>query len=82
MTLDELLDAPPWMADALCAEPAYPTSMFFPERGEPTEPAKAVCARCLVRQECLAYALAAGIPLGIWGGTSGRERRALRRDAA
>lgn len=29
---------------------------FHPERGVSSEPAKAVCAGCLVRAECLAYA--------------------------
>lgn len=52
---------------------------FFPERGEPTGPAKAVCRGCPVREACLEYALAAGETFGIWGGMSERERRRLRR---
>jgi WhiB family redox-sensing transcriptional regulator len=32
-----------------------------------------------VREECLDYALATGQKFGVWGGTSERERRALRR---
>ncbi|HEY1324318.1 MAG TPA: WhiB family transcriptional regulator [Streptosporangiaceae bacterium] len=41
--------------------------------------AKAVCAGCPVREACLAYAMAAGEPYGIWGGLTEDERRALRR---
>jgi len=72
-----MLDPPALTRDALCLEVASP-ALFFPERGDSTEPAKAVCARCLVRAECLAYALAEHIQHGIWGGTSERERRRLR----
>lgn len=78
-TLDDLADRPPWMRDALCRE--YPEVNFFPGRGEDTLPARAVCGRCLVRDECLAYALTlddGGGLTGIWAGTSGRERRRLR----
>ncbi|MGW1617353.1 WhiB family transcriptional regulator [Streptomyces sp. NPDC002285] len=41
--------------------------------------AKAVCSGCLVRTECLAYALDNRIEHGVWGGMTERERRALRR---
>jgi WhiB family transcriptional regulator, redox-sensing transcriptional regulator len=54
--------------------------MFFPERGESAEPARQVCARCPVREQCLDYAVSNGITGGIWGGMSERERRALRSD--
>jgi WhiB family redox-sensing transcriptional regulator len=52
--------------------------MFFPERGAPTSDAREVCRGCLVRAECLNYALATNEQHGIWGGLSGRERRRLR----
>jgi WhiB family transcriptional regulator, redox-sensing transcriptional regulator len=54
--------------------------LFFPLRGESTAPAKAACRGCVVREECLEYALANGEKFGIWGGMSERERRRLRRD--
>ncbi|MHC3470038.1 WhiB family transcriptional regulator [Streptomyces sp. 7R007] len=44
-----------------------------------TEQAKAVCGRCPVREECLGWALDHGEILGVWGGTSEMERRALQR---
>jgi WhiB family redox-sensing transcriptional regulator len=44
-----------------------------------TEVAKRVCARCPVREPCLASALQVGVDEGVWGGLSTDERRALRR---
>jgi WhiB family transcriptional regulator, redox-sensing transcriptional regulator len=52
--------------------------MFFPERGASLREAKAVCAGCVVRQECLEYALANAEKCGVWGGMSERQRRHLR----
>ncbi|MFD3497450.1 WhiB family transcriptional regulator [Streptomyces sp. NPDC058678] len=45
------------------------------------EQAKAVCRRCPVQEPCLQWALDTGQTLGVWGGTSENERRALRRRA-
>lgn len=53
--------------------------LFFPERGASTKEAKAVCKTCMVREECLEYALVGGEKFGIWGGLSERERRRVRR---
>lgn len=41
--------------------------------------AKAVCAGCPVRTECLAHALDHRIEYGVWGGLTERERRSLLR---
>jgi WhiB family transcriptional regulator, redox-sensing transcriptional regulator len=43
--------------------------------------AKAVCASCPVRIECLEHAVAADERYGIWGGLTHDERRQLRRTA-
>lgn len=40
--------------------------------------AKAVCARCPVRTDCLGYALATGQAAGVWGGATEEERREIR----
>lgn len=53
--------------------------VFFPDRGESLEPAKSICAECIVRDECLEYALENRERFGVWGGTSERERRRIRR---
>ena len=34
-----------------------------------------ICDRCDVRQECLEYAVAEGIEIGVWGGLTERQRR-------
>jgi WhiB family redox-sensing transcriptional regulator len=56
--------------------------LFFPERGASTREAKEVCKGCVVREDCLEYALANGEKFGIWGGMSERERRRIRRQRA
>ena len=56
--------------------------LFFPERGASTREAKEVCRGCVVREQCLEYALANGEKFGIWGGLSERERRRIRRQRA
>jgi WhiB family redox-sensing transcriptional regulator len=70
----------PWMGDALCAQ--VDPEMFFPERGGSIRSAKAICRRCPVSAECLAYALEHHEVFGVWGGVTERERRKLRRKAS
>jgi len=53
--------------------------LFFPERGASTREAKEVCRGCVVRNDCLEYALRNSEKFGIWGGMSERERRRIRR---
>lgn len=43
--------------------------------------AKAICAICPVRQQCLDWALATQEPAGIWGGLTPEERGIARRIA-
>lgn len=69
----ELLARPAWHADALCREPDYEHINFMPEKGERAAAAKAVRTRCLVRAECLHFALVRA-EVGVWGGTTDRER--------
>jgi WhiB family redox-sensing transcriptional regulator len=66
-----------WTEQALCTQ--TDPDAFFPEKGGGTRSATAVCARCLVRAECVSLALANEEDHGIWGGMSPRERRQLRR---
>ncbi len=81
-TFEELLARPSWMRDSLCCEPSYAGVDFFPGKGESLGPAKAVCARCLCREDCLAYALAHDIDHGVWAGLSPGARKRLRRARA
>ncbi len=72
-----------WPERAACREPAVDPEWFFPvaETGPSAREvaaAKAVCARCPVAAQCLDWAIRAGEPAGIWGGTTPEERRLSR----
>ena len=41
--------------------------------------AQAVCTACPVRAPCLAFALQANVPYGVWGGASPQDRSRMRR---
>ncbi len=66
-----------WRAQAACRD--ADVKMFFPDSDEEAEAAKAVCASCPVRIECLEFALATRQEDGVWGGLTELERRRLRR---
>lgn len=67
-----------WWQSAACntADPDifFPVSAHGPGR-EDTARAKAICARCPVRRQCLQFALATHQVDGVWGGTTEEERR-------
>lgn len=72
---------PDWYKHALCAGHGEP-DLWFPDGPDSTEQAdraKAVCAACPVRDLCLAHAMENEERHGIWGGTTGRERRRIFR---
>ncbi len=71
-----------WLHRAACLK--EDPDLFFPvgEAGparDQVEVARRVCARCEVRESCLAWALETGVADGVLGGLTGVERRALRR---
>ncbi|MGD0063961.1 MAG: WhiB family transcriptional regulator [Streptosporangiaceae bacterium] len=58
------------------------TELFFPIASagralKQVNSAKTVCGRCQVHADCLSYALET-VQHGIWGGTTGDERAAMR----
>jgi WhiB family redox-sensing transcriptional regulator len=59
----------------------FPISDSGPAR-EQTAQAKAICATCRVRRECLAFALRTGQIHGVWGGTTERERAGVLRQVS
>ncbi|MBC3189971.1 WhiB family transcriptional regulator [Pseudonocardia sp. C8] len=71
-----------WRADAACRgtdpETFFPVAEAGPARERAEAAAKAVCAGCPVRAECLAWALES-LPFGVAGGMGEDERAALRR---
>jgi WhiB family redox-sensing transcriptional regulator len=71
-----------WRSVAACR--SADLDLFFPisDSGPALEQAveaKAICATCPVRRECLAFALRTKQVHGIWGGTTEHERTAVRR---
>jgi WhiB family redox-sensing transcriptional regulator len=78
---DRLSAGVDWQLRAACAEGVDP-EIFFPERGQSANRARAICATCMVREACLEYALANREEYGIFGGTSAKERRKLARAVA
>jgi WhiB family transcriptional regulator, redox-sensing transcriptional regulator len=69
-----------WQRQANCM--GVDPDLFFPERGASTREAKEVCRGCVVREDCLEFALNNSEKFGIWGGLSERERRRIRRRRA
>lgn len=66
-----------WRLHAACQ--AADPDLFFPvsstgKSQEQVVEAKALCARCLVRRECLGFALRTRQAHGIWGGMTEEER--------
>lgn len=74
-----------WQFDAACR--GEDSALFFApgyfERREEKAArelrAKAICAVCPVRDECLEFALAARESHGVWGGLNEQERRHVLR---
>jgi WhiB family redox-sensing transcriptional regulator len=74
-----------WREHAACRH--EDPELFFPvgtsgPAAHQTEQAKAVCRTCPAREPCLQWALETGQSIGVWGGTSETERRALKRRVA
>jgi WhiB family redox-sensing transcriptional regulator len=69
-----------WMERAQCR--GEDRDLFFPSVGTASAKARVICSICLVRQECLAYALTDTELTGVWGGTTTQERKRLRSDAS
>jgi WhiB family redox-sensing transcriptional regulator len=71
-----------WQQDGACAQ-ADPSLFFHPdkERGPARRlrevGALAVCAVCVVLDNCRTHALSVREPYGVWGGTTERERETI-----
>jgi WhiB family transcriptional regulator, redox-sensing transcriptional regulator len=77
-----------WIPQAACRDTDPDT--FFPSQPDSAgqtgakglEAARTICRTCPVQPECLEYALTHHEKFGVWGGTSERERRKIRRARA
>lgn len=65
-----------WQDGANCL--GVDPDIFFPERGASVVEAKKVCRGCVVKEQCLEFALQNSEKFGIWGGLSERQRRTIR----
>lgn len=66
-----------WLANTPCK--ADPEAMFPGTNSHDIEIAKSICRGCSATDRCLQWALDTGEELGVWGGLSEGERRALKR---
>lgn len=72
-----------WRRKASCRGPQ--AEIFFPpahaerkeEKLDREGRAKTICSTCVVRRECLDYAIGIHEPHGIWGGLNEAERKQL-----
>ena len=67
-----------WRDRAACRG-LHPDLFYPPTTAEQERVAAQYCAECSARFACLAYALRRDEMHGVWGGTSEKTRRALRR---
>ena len=67
----------PFLQEAACE--GLDPELFYAESGAAILRAKALCARCPAREECLEWAIRRE-EFGVWGGTTARERAAMRRE--
>jgi WhiB family redox-sensing transcriptional regulator len=71
-----------WRDLAACRDSE--ANLFFPvgttgPAAEHIIEAKAICAACPVKEECLQYALESNQEAGVWGGYAEDDRRRLRK---
>jgi len=78
------LEQEAWMEEGSCVYAN--TELFFPVGSsmkaiKQANEAKAVCNECVVKIDCLEYAIRTNQDSGIWGGTTTEEeRKSLRRE--
>lgn len=73
----EAVDETTWSDQARCR--GLDPEQFFVRGVAQARPALRVCERCVVKDECLRYALDNDIDFGVWGGLTERQRRAFQR---
>ncbi|MGH8909190.1 MAG: WhiB family transcriptional regulator [Egibacteraceae bacterium] len=70
-----------WVAHGACLDCA--PELFFPigknvHAVEQAQRAKEICLSCIVREQCLRWALETNQSAGVWGGLDEHERLTLR----
>lgn len=77
MTADDTTDGDVTSWRDLAACRGHDTSIFFPDQGESTVQARAICADCPVKRPCLDESVS-NEELGVWGGQTARARLGAR----
>lgn len=67
----------PFLEEAACR--GLDPELFYAEGAAAVAQAKSLCAACPVSASCLEWAIQRE-EFGVWGGTTARERSALRRE--
>lgn len=73
-----LLSEEGWWSQGACRDANL--ELFFSDSTNLSSQAIAICNGCSVRHPCLEYALANKEDFGVWGGTTERKRRRLKRE--
>jgi WhiB family redox-sensing transcriptional regulator len=76
MTISVLFGRPVWQQYGACR--GQGTDEFIIGRGGDYDRSRQLCADCPVSKPCLEFALADSDLIGMWGGTSERQRREIR----
>lgn len=66
-----------WMNSGNCNN--YEQSVMYPNDTAGVQAAKVICRSCVIRVECLEYALTNREKYGVWGGQSEGARRKILR---
>ncbi len=79
LTLADFLHRPEWHQRAACRGVGVDAFVLTPGKGRWPEYDRRLCLTCPVRVECLDYALANPDLQGLFGATTGDERKAMRK---
>jgi WhiB family redox-sensing transcriptional regulator len=71
-----------WMNDGACSDPSVDPELFFPPQGGQSADAIKHCGACIVQKVCKEYALERPYLSGVWGATTERQRKVLRKGSA
>lgn len=66
-----------WRDNAACK--STDVNIFMSKEQKVMKDALAICAGCLVINDCLTFAMTNNITHGIWGGKTERQRKSLKR---
>ena len=76
-TFTAVRKAKDWLGQANCRN--MDSEMFFPEAGQNMSPfVREVCGQCPVQEECFWYANESSSDMGVFGGTSAKQRQQWR----